>query len=65
VNSSRGNARKMSIVRLMKVSTQPPRNPAITPRVVPMTIATTVARNATSSEMRAPYRMRLKTSRPF
>ena len=42
------------MVRLIRVSTQPPKNPAITPETVPMTIATMVARNATSSEIRAP-----------
>ena len=40
--------------RLMTESTQPPRKPATTPSVVPMTTETSVARMAMSREMRAP-----------
>ena len=49
-----GKARKMSISRLRNASTQPPKKPEMTPRVVPMTTDRNVARIAMSSEMRAP-----------
>ena len=35
--TSSGNARKMSITRLIMVSTQPPKKPAMMPSVEPMT----------------------------
>ena len=53
-NSSIGKARKTSIVRLIRVSTQPPKYPATTPATVPITTASSVAKNAMSSEIRAP-----------
>ena len=52
--TSSGNARKTSIIRLITESTQPPKNPATVPSVVPMTTESRVARNAISSEIRAP-----------
>jgi hypothetical protein len=53
-NSSSGKARKTSIVRLINVSIQPPKYPAITPSTVPSTTDSSVARNAMSSEIREP-----------
>ena len=38
----------------MTVSTQPPKKPATMPSVVPIATDSSVARNAISSEMRAP-----------
>ena len=64
-NSSSGKARKMSINRLMRVSTLPPKNPAVTPSTVPRVTDSSVARNATSSEICEPATMRLKMSRPL
>ncbi len=42
------------MIRLRTASTQPPKNPAMMPTVVPMTTESAVARIAMSSEMRAP-----------
>jgi hypothetical protein len=52
--TSSGNARKMSIRRPMKLSTQPPKKAAVTPMVTPMITDSPVARNAMSSEIRLP-----------
>ena len=42
------------MVRLMIVSTQPPKYPAVTPSTTPMTTDRMVAKKATSSEIRDP-----------
>ena len=46
------------------MSTMPPRKPASRPMVVPMMMALTLATMPTISEIRAPYTVRTKTSRP-
>ncbi|CAM5252204.1 hypothetical protein SANTM175S_01636 [Streptomyces antimycoticus] len=54
MKSNCGKASSMSITRLISESTQPPKYPAMMPKMVPRTTATTAARKATSSEIRAP-----------
>jgi len=53
-NSRSGSDRTMSMRREMKVSSLPPRNPAISPRAIPMTREIPVARIAISRDVRAP-----------
>ena len=53
-NSRSGKARKTSITRLISVSTQPPKYPAMTPITVPMTTESRVASEAMSSEIQEP-----------
>ncbi len=53
------------MTRLMRASTQPPKKPARTPRTVPMITATMADRKPTRSEIRAPWTMRAKMSRPL
>ena len=52
--TSKGNARKTSIKREMKASTQPPRKPAMIPIVDPMVTESSVAKKAMSNEIREP-----------
>ena len=63
--TSSGKARNISISRLVRVSTQPPRKPEMIPSVVPIATDNRVARRAINSEIRLPYTIRLKMSRPF
>ena len=49
----------------MKVSVQPPMKPEMMPSVVPIATDSRVAKNAISSDIRLPYTIRLKMSRPF
>jgi len=46
------------------MSTRPPTKPLTSPSVTPISTLTTTARTPTSSEIRAPWIMRLKMSRP-
>ena len=62
--TSSGKARKMSISRAITASIQPPKYPAITPMIAPMTTASAVAANPISSEYRAPTTIRASMSRP-
>ena len=62
--TSSGKARKMSISRAITESIQPPKYPAMTPITMPMPTASAVARNAMSSEYRAPLTIRASMSRP-
>ena len=48
----------------MTISTQPRKYPAITPSAVPSTSDTQIEVKATSSEMREPWMIRLRMSRP-
>ena len=63
--SNSGSDSTMSIVREMKVSILPPRNPASRPRVIPITSEMPVPMNETSNDVLAPYIVRTKTSRPI
>src|SRR6201989_100276 len=63
-NTSSGKARKMSIARAITLSTQPPKNPAITPITMPMPTASAADRNAMISDARAPLTPRASRSRP-
>jgi hypothetical protein len=49
-----GNASRISIKRMRRLSTIPPARPEMSPMVVPMTVAITTATRPTESEMRAP-----------
>ena len=53
-----------STIRMMAISTQPRKYPAITPSAVPSTNDTQTEVKATSSETRDPWMMRLRMSRP-
>ncbi len=59
-----GNASIRSVARIIVSSATPPTNPAMAPTSVPSTAARTTAPMPTGIEMRAPYRMRLRMSRP-
>src|SRR3982074_1487144 len=64
-NSSSGKARNTFIIQLMTVSTQPPKYPATTPMMVPMTTEITVAVKEISSEYSEPTSTRESMSRPY
>ena len=53
-----------STTRIIKLSTHPPRYPAIAPYETPITSDTSVATNPTNSETRAPQNTRANKSRP-
>ncbi len=53
-NKRSGNDSTISMSREMKVSSLPPRNPAISPRAIPMTSEIPVAMIAISRDVRAP-----------
>ena len=59
-----GNAIVMSTARMNTASTQPPKKPAAAPMMVPMITDDTITTAATGSEVRAPHRVRVNTSRP-
>ena len=54
-----------STARANNVSTMPPKKPAISPTTVPMSTVRSVAITPTSSEMREPYAIRTRRSRPW
>ena len=60
---SSGSARKRSVSRIRSPSIRR-KKPAITPTVVPMKIATSIATVPTASEMRPPNIIRASMSRP-
>jgi hypothetical protein len=49
---------------MIVLSSDPPKKPEITPTGVPIPAAMTTTPNPTNSETRAPYNMRVNTSRP-
>jgi hypothetical protein len=59
-----GNDSVTSTTVMITVSTRPPRNPERSPRVTPTRRLTTTAETPTRREIRAPWMIRLKTSRP-
>src|SRR5438093_8515217 len=59
-----GNDHVMSTMVMITVSARPPTKPLISPSVTPTSTLITTASTPTSSEMRAPWMMRLRTSRP-
>jgi hypothetical protein len=59
-----GNAIHASTTRWTKTSTVPPKYPLRTPKVVANRMLNATAPKPTVTEMRAPYTMRLKRSRP-
>src|SRR2546427_5227560 len=60
----KGNASWASASVMIMVSVQPPRKPARRPSVAPTIPPTTTAAKPTSSETRAPWIIRERTSRP-
>ena len=60
----RGIDRSMSISRAMPVSIQPRKYPAMAPTMVPNVIEIATEMKPIDNEIRAPYRIRLKMSRP-
>src|SRR6266542_2811044 len=62
--SRKGNESTTSISRPSAVSTTPPRKPASRPTTTPTATASTVARTPTTREIRVPYAIRTRTSRP-
>lgn len=63
-SSSAGKARKTSVTRMITSRAQPPAYPATTPSATPATPLTASTATAMNSEVRAPNRTRLNTSRP-
>ena len=59
-----GNDHVMSTTVMMTVSARPPTKPLTRPSVTPTSTLITTASTPTSSEMRAPWMMRLRMSRP-
>ncbi len=59
-----GKAKNRSTIRISTLSQRPPRNPATSPMIVPLTRVTAVAPNAIARSIRPPYRIRDSTSRP-
>ena len=59
-----GKDHVMSTTVMMTVSARPPTKPLIRPSVTPTSTLMTTASTPTSSEMRAPWMMRLRMSRP-
>src|SRR5690242_19740117 len=59
-----GTASSTSATRERIVSTSPPKNPASSPTTSPIVSANPVAITPTNSEVRAPYIVRTKRSRP-
>src|SRR5437763_7361636 len=59
-----GTARSTSAMRERSVSTNPPKNPAISPTISPIRSANPDATTPTKSEVRAPYIVRTKRSWP-
>ncbi len=59
-----GTERITSMRRASSVSTQPPKYPEIRPTVTPSTTVSRVAVTPTSNEIRAPYAVRTRMSRP-
>ena len=62
--SSCGTASITSAKRESAVSTQPPKNPAVSPTMRPIATAIPEATTPTVSEVRAPYIVRTNRSRP-
>jgi hypothetical protein len=54
-----GMARNTSMIRVISVSLQPRKNPAMAPRITPITSNSTVARMPIFSDTRAPYTTRV------
>ena len=52
--SRNGSPRKMSVIREMIASTQPPKKPASSPKMLPTTTMPMVANTAICSDGRAP-----------
>ena len=63
-SSSGGNARKMSVIRMMISSVTPPKYPASTPSGMPTTHEISSTNRATTGDTRAPVSTRENTSRP-
>ena len=61
---STGIDRKMSTMRIMTASSDPPKNPATAPQVTPTTVATREAVKPTSSDDWPPYMRRPRMSKP-
>ena len=59
-----GNASWASATVMIALSSQPPRNPATSPSADPTRPPTSTAAKPTSSEMRDPWTIRERTSRP-
>ena len=53
-----------SMMRMIRVSTRPPNEAAVSPSATPMTVETTITDRPMNSEMRAPWMMRESMSRP-
>ena len=61
---SRGNARKMSVIRINTASSQPPAYPATVPTTSPIGAASMATSTTTYSVIREPWMMRDRMSRP-
>ena len=63
-NRMLGNARRRSMQRIINVSAHPPQYPAHRPRSVPTSSAAVMEAPPIRSEIREPYIIRLRISRP-
>ena len=59
-----GRLRKRSVTHISTESTQPRDMPAMEPMTTPTVTAISIAARPTESEMRPPYNMRARMSRP-
>ena len=63
-SSRGGKLRNTSVIRMITLSTQPPKLPAMAPRGTPMSRDRPTAASAAVRDTRAPYSTRLNRSRP-
>ena len=63
-NSTGGKAMVRSTKRISNASIQPPKKPATAPTSEPRTTENTMTTAEMGSEVRAPHRVRMNTSRP-
>ena len=63
-SNTAGKAKNTSSVRMMSMSTLPPKNPATSPRNTLITLATVTGSSAMISDTCPPHSSRLRMSRP-
>ena len=65
INTILGTHITNSMIRLIMMSTQPPKYPAIAPTITPIAAAIPVETNPTSRAIRVPWTMLANTSTPL
>lgn len=64
LNTMPGNAKNISVSRMIQSSTHPPKYPETIPAVVPIARLIPTMRSDMKSDERIPYKMRENTHRP-